>query len=759
MAHPGGTSARAHRLIGLAATGLLAVTTALAFARVFLGTRATVVLLATAIASAAIAVALERRSLLLATVASAAGLAFAIGVAVFPDTTWYGVPTAHTWSVTLHAAGIVGEQARIQVAPAEPIAPLLLAAVVSLWAAIFSAHALAFRAGSPLLGLIPPVALVAFADTVLEQFVKPIYGLTFLAAALLVVFADGLSRVQGWGPVWTSSRRGVAATAGTGARRLAAATLAAGLIAPIVVPGFGSRAVIDFSAAGDDAGVSVDPFVSVQNQLTEGTPRTILSVRGSTPTYLRLLSLPFFDGTGWRHDPNETGQPLGLEGDTGTELDPAAAPVPYQIDVLEDFAMPWVPAPYPTTRIQSDVPVTYDVDTGTALAVERLHSGTTYTAYAVPPNPTADDLRAIADRAGFGRDRLGNDDPYLDVSGVPRDIYARLQAIAQDWTRDADNVFDRAMAIQEQLTSSSFEYDEETNLGSGPTTILSFLTGSRKGFCQQFASSMATLLRILHIPSRVVVGYSTGVTSPTAPQGAWTVRSDSAHAWVEVLFPGVGWMPFEPTPSRSNPIVEGYTRVATDGPGQPDVRPPTPAERSERAGQQGLIDPTPALPGGGTCGPRQGCTDPLPPLPESTPLVSGRRGLALLAGLAALVVLMIPVVRAFRRRVRLRRAAAQPRRLILATYDAFSERIAGVGLARSPGETLEEYRRRVLDTGYLSDGHLDRLTMIASVAAYSNREPDRDDAREATDAANTAVTDIRRAVGPVRWFTGLYRRT
>jgi hypothetical protein len=126
---------------------------------------------------------------------------------------------------------------------------------------------------------------------------------------------------------------------------------------------------------------------------------------------------------------------------------------------------------------------------------------------------------------------------------------------------------------------------------------------------------------------------------------------------------------------------------------------------------------------------------------------------------AAIGLLLVPAVRALRRRLRLRRASRKPRGLILATYEAFTERVAGVGLARAPGETLEEYRRRVLDTGYLSDGHLDRLTRIATAAAYSSREPAEGDARAATEAAGTAVDEIRRAVGPVRWFTGLYRRT
>ena len=179
---------------------------------------------------------------------------------VFPETTWYGLPTTETLRAALDAAALVGEQARIQPAPAEPIDPLLLAAVVSLWAAVFSAHALAFRAGSPLLALVPPVALVAFADTVLEEFVKPLYGLGFLAAALLVVFADGLARVQGWGPVWASGRRGVAATAGRGARRLAFTALGAALLSPILVPGFGSKGLVDFGTPAADR-VAIDPSV------------------------------------------------------------------------------------------------------------------------------------------------------------------------------------------------------------------------------------------------------------------------------------------------------------------------------------------------------------------------------------------------------------------------------------------------------------------------------------------------------------------
>ncbi|MBA3739414.1 MAG: hypothetical protein H0W97_12725, partial [Actinobacteria bacterium] len=113
-------------MIGLLAALLLAATTALAFGRVFLGAASSLQLVGAAVAAAGLAVAFERRSLLLSTVASAVGLALAIGLIVFPETTWYGIPTADTLRAALDAAAVVGEQARIQAAPAEPIGPLLL---------------------------------------------------------------------------------------------------------------------------------------------------------------------------------------------------------------------------------------------------------------------------------------------------------------------------------------------------------------------------------------------------------------------------------------------------------------------------------------------------------------------------------------------------------------------------------------------------------------------------------------------------------
>jgi hypothetical protein len=387
MAHTAGTTARTHRLIGLLAALLLAAATALAFGRVFLGIATTLELLAVAVAAACLAVVFERRSLLLSTLASAIGLAVAVGLIVFPASTWHGLPTTDTLRAALDAAALVGEQARIQAAPAEPIGPLLLAAVVSLWAAVFSAHALAFRAGSPLLGLVPPVALVAFADTVLEEFVKPLYGVLFLAAALLVVFADGLARVQGWGPVWSTARRGVAGSAGRGARRLGLAALGLAFLAPILLPGFGSKALVDFGSQASGR-VAIDPFVSIQHSLTQQTPVEVFRVTTSQPEYLRLVALPDFDGVLWK--PSRAQGAVVDEGKLPASEAPSSLTEPVVIDVTADLAQTWVPTPYPVRSVA--IPgrtVRYNPETGTTFVDRPLEKGESYraTASVVRPPP------------------------------------------------------------------------------------------------------------------------------------------------------------------------------------------------------------------------------------------------------------------------------------------------------------------------------------------------------------------------------------
>ena len=84
-----------------------------------------------------------------------------------------------------------------------------------------------------------------------------------------------------------------------------------------------------------------------------------------------------------------------------------------------------------------------------------------------------------------------------------------------------------------------------------------FLGEGKNGYCQMFSGSMATILRMLGIPARVAEGFTPGKLDPRSRR--FVVTDRDAHAWVEVYFPGAGWVAFDPT-----------------GPGRPDQVSPLP---------------------------------------------------------------------------------------------------------------------------------------------------------------------------------------
>jgi hypothetical protein len=114
------------------------------------------------------------------------------------------------------------------------------------------------------------------------------------------------------------------------------------------------------------------------------------------------------------------------------------------------------------------------------------------------------------------------------------------------------------------------------------------------------------------------------------------------------------------------------------------------------------------------------------------------------------------VVKIVVRRFRTIRARGARERA-LAALRLFEARAGDVGLGRGPGETAWEYRGRLSREVQLSDGHLDRLTGIATTAAYSPRGVTDQQAHEAGRAGRTAIRDVRRSVGMARRVAGLWR--
>jgi transglutaminase-like putative cysteine protease len=751
MARTSGSTARFQRLIALGATTLLATATAVSFGRVFSGPGVTMKLVLAGVLSAGVAALLERRSLILATATSAVLMLMFTALAVFPDSTWFGLPTVGTLERLASGAVQVGEQARVQVAPTAPLQPLLLAAITAVWAAVFSAHALAFRAGSPLLALLPPVALLAFADTVLEELEKPLYGVFFLLAAIVVVFSDGLRRLQGWGPLWGSgnAERALYRTAARGARRVTATAILLAAAAPILVPGFGSAGVIDLTALDQDRRIALSPLVSISAELKRSEPFEIFRVESPVQTYHRMIALADFNGSTWAEPSEQAGSTIG-SGDAILPPDVADGEhVQQTYRISRGTRYPWLPVAYAPAAVQIDRDMRLDRVSTTIWIDKYLDRGDSYTTSSVMVTPTPEQLDAV-DFTATAR----ADDPAVRL---PADMSPQIREIAARWSKGSTSTYRQILAIQDHLRDQSrFTYSTEVPARGDSFTILDFLTETRKGFCQQFASAMAVLLRTQGIPTRVVVGFTQGTPVP-GREDTYRVTTDNYHAWVEVRFPSYGWLAFEPTPTRQNPVALPYLApsepcqgegCATGSPGGP-----TGVQLGGLPGD-GSVPPLIAR-AESLVGPRRRSEAPAPEVPAGP---SAAILLAVGAGVVVLFLVATPLFRGWRRRRSLRRAGPAPRSLILAHYDVFTERAGDLGWGRAPAETPEEYRKRVAASGKIPDGDLDRLTLLTVSAAYREAEPDGGDVTTARLAAATALRGLRKATPPVKRITGLYRR-
>ena len=140
-------------------------------------------------------------------------------------------------------------------------------------------------------------------------------------------------------------------------------------------------------------------------------------------------------------------------------------------------------------------------------------------------------------------DLITEAEPTADiVRGTP---YARVLRLTRDLVKGARTDYAAVSRIQRFL-NANYVYDQEVEPRHDP--LPAFLLRDRRGYCQQFAGAMALMLRMTGIPSRVVSGFAPGVPDG---EGFYSVSDTDAHSWVEVLYPGIGWVIVDPTPAQT----------------------------------------------------------------------------------------------------------------------------------------------------------------------------------------------------------------
>jgi transglutaminase-like putative cysteine protease len=692
-----------------------------------------------------------------AAVVSLVGLALFTYVTALPHVGL--LPTGASWGAFLELIGEAAVGIREEIAPTPAAAPFVLAVATGTWIVSHVAHEVTVRWQRPGLGLVPllvlwsvPLAIPLDGGGGGGDFLR---ALPFLAAAGLVLLLgtdDG--RPDDDTPRATASGLTVGATA---------LTLAA--LAPLLLPGYGADAWIDLTGADDPRGYQ--PIVDVSDRLQSPTERDVLRIRASERTYLRLAGLDSFDGATWRLGPVGVGsyQPdvsslHRADGHLPPEEE-ARSTIPMRVEVeVLDLANIYVPTPYQPTGIEGDLTremvwsteggflATWNVTEDDGLGGRPrvgVSEGVTYAVDAQRPAPQLEDLREV----DYDAETLAR------WTQLPRE-YGRLAEAAEAVYADAGatTAADRALALQEWFTSGGgFRYDLDVPALRGDEALEEFVLDDRVGYCEYFATGMAVMLRATGIPARVAVGFLPGtVTEPADPEAGqplteYTVSTRDAHAWVEVLFPGYGWVTFEPTPrSDQTQLVPTAENLA-----------PVENLREQRLREQEEVE------SGLGSNPVPDTPDPVPtptvPSEAGDPADDGAGGasdparwpwavaLVLALGAAGLTV-------AARRR-RTAPAGAAPEARVLAAQRRLLAAARRYGVARSEHETTRELLHRWHDEGRVAaDG--DRFALLAQAAAFGG-DVDEALAAEAEQLVTELEAELRasvpsgdRALAPVR---------
>jgi transglutaminase-like putative cysteine protease len=323
--------------------------------------------------------------------------------------------------------------------------------------------------------------------------------------------------------------------------------------------------------------------------------REVLRVRigGEAAPYWKAVNLDTFDGARWSRGPIPRFAPVDVE-DTRPEWEHRM-----RVVVRSLRSRHFIGAGT-TLAIPVSARVYQSLNPGTFVTTGRpLRRGDSYVALVYTPRPTAEQLElAGTEYPGFAKNYLsmflppsaggpryapnllrhsprlaaeilfapwGEEDEarFLPperarvilpegVELVQKSRYARLYALTQRLRARSATPYEFVKRVERYFNPRRFRYDESPLDSTLP--LERFVFGDRRGYCQQFSGAMALMLRMGGVPARVAAGFTPGTYDKARREHV--VRDVDAHSWVEAYFPGIGWVPFDPTPASAPPAAQ-----------------------------------------------------------------------------------------------------------------------------------------------------------------------------------------------------------
>ena len=275
---------------------------------------------------------------------------------------------------------------------------------------------------------------------------------------------------------------------------------------------------------------ATNPFRTLGNE-------THFVVRATDSTYWRTGAYDRYTGEGWERtgESRPYDDPIETSGLPGDELR-------YEVTLRQSAS--GLPTAWRPRSVSLARPLELLVTDESAVRVgDPVPAGTTF------EGVSSVSVRDVPTLRSTGRGApTAIEDRYTQLPDSTRE---RLAPFVANLT-DSRNPYETAVAVESWLETEK-TYSLEVSQSPNEDVATQFVFEMEAGYCEYFATSMVAMLRSQGIPARYVVGYSPG--QPTGPN-EYTVRGMNAHAWVEVYFPDVGWVRFDPTPGAARLAAE-----------------------------------------------------------------------------------------------------------------------------------------------------------------------------------------------------------
>ncbi|HQK93244.1 MAG TPA: transglutaminaseTgpA domain-containing protein [Armatimonadota bacterium] len=272
----------------------------------------------------------------------------------------------------------------------------------------------------------------------------------------------------------------------------------------------------------------------------ERTP--VMTVECDRPLLWRSRVYANYTGNGWQEDPSFEG-PMPEPGATAhaargeSRFEDGEEEVSYTI-VPESAMSGYIPVPAVPERVSSDV-----------AEIRISENGCAYSPQAIPPGSRITGVSRVNTTDPALLRRVERPGRVTSQAYVTAPDSARIRELAQELIRGATTLYDRVAALQRHIEATCVYNLAAPRYDGSKDAVEQFLFERREGTCAEFASALALMCRSVGIPARLAGGYNSG--ERRGDSGTYAIRSDHAHAWVEVNFDGVGWVTFDPVADRA----------------------------------------------------------------------------------------------------------------------------------------------------------------------------------------------------------------